>query len=164
MSSICRFAWLFISSGILWPNSCETRGLASLFPSRSFLSPCYMNGQRYSPSVNIPTLSRTWSSHRSVHIVRRPGSLHVKDLTLALCWRIAVPAATALSSSQETAHLQPLLEALHAGSCLCRVSPLLSSTSGDSYGHFIQGHSVDRLPDDPGHWCQKIIVITEANS
>lgn len=67
----CCFGWLFIISGILWLNFCETRGLTSvIIPFQELLSPHYVNGCRCSVRVNSTLLSETWSSHTGVHFIR----------------------------------------------------------------------------------------------
>ena len=81
MGSICCFARLIISSGILWLNFCEARGLTSLLMMVFFVSSLYEWPQilnRYKFSHKFLDLELTQGSPHH----QKSGSLEIKDLTL----------------------------------------------------------------------------------
>ena len=81
MGSICCFARLIISSGILWLNFCEARGLTSLLMMGFFVSSLYEWPQilnRYKFSHKFLDLELTQGSPHH----QKSGSLEIKDLTL----------------------------------------------------------------------------------
>lgn len=61
-----------------------------------------------------------------------------------------VPATTPSSSEETAPPIAPAKGTAHREPFYTMCLSSLSHTSGDSYGHFIQGHPFNRLPDDPG--------------